>query len=278
MATASQDIYNLPVYVINLDRRPDRWRQFQDLSGIHAFKQIKRWSATDGKTLDLSGDTRISLHTRYNISRNFRRAHHEINTAGAIGASFSHYRVWRDLLDGSAPGCIVFEDDVYLDPEILARMRSAFSHAPACDMFLFGNHVWNYKDTNLDKGLSQDPYRKVLEFNGAHAYYVSRSFAEVLCANFFPIEQHVEFYMYLTARAYNRLIVRHKGLRVSYVSEVAGDLDSDTFVSINTCPLCLIPDDMGDGVYMTSQKIREVAVGVAVISACTIGYILGRKA
>jgi len=271
----SADIYDLPVYVINLDRRPDRWRQFQDLSGVRAFKHIKRWSATDGKTLDLSGDDRISLHTRYNIGRNMRRSHHEINTAGAIGASFSHYRVWRDLLDSSAPGCIVFEDDVYLDPEILGRMRTAFSHAPACDMFLFGNHAWNYKD-----GAYEDagPYRKVLEFNGAHAYYVSRAFAEVLCAHFFPIEQHVEFYIYLTASAYDRLILRHKTLRVSYASEVAGDMDSDTFVSMKTCPLCVVPDDMGSGVYMSAAKVREVSVSVAVLIACTVGYIIGRKA
>ena len=271
----SADIYDLPVYVINLDRRTDRWRQFQDLSGVRAFKHIKRWSATDGKTLDLSGDSRISLHTRYNIGRNMRRSHHEINTAGAIGASFSHYRVWRDLLDGSAPGCIVFEDDVYLDPEILGRMRTAFSHAPACDMFLFGNHAWNYKDTAYEDA---GPYRKVLEFNGAHAYYVSRAFAEVLCAHFFPIEQHVEFYIYLTAAAHDRLIVRHKALRVSYLSEVAGDMDSDTFVSMKTCPLCSVPDDMGAGVYMTAAKVREVSVSVAVIVACTVGYIIGRKA
>jgi hypothetical protein len=88
----------------------------------------------------------------------------------------------------------------------------------------------------------------------------------------------VEFYIYLTAAAHDRLILRHKALRVSYLSEVAGDLDSDTFVSINTCPLCSVPDDMGAGVYMSAAKVREVSVSVAVLLACAVGYIIGRKA
>lgn len=265
-----QDIYDLPVYIINLDRRADRWRQFQDLSGIGVFKNLRRWSATDGKTLDISGDQRISLRTRHNIGRNMRRSHHEINTPGAIGASLSHYRVWRDMLAGSAPGCIVFEDDVYLDPEVIRHIRSTYTHAPASDMFLFGN-AWVHEET-----AHSGPYMRVRSFNGAHAYYISRRCAEIMVANFFPIEQHVEFYVSLTAKQHDLMILRSKKLDVKYMTQITAQQDSDTFMGDDSCPLCFIPD-RPDGVYLTGQKIVEMGVAVAVLLTVTAGYIIGSR-
>lgn len=268
------DILDLPVYVINLDRRADRWRQFQDLSGIGTFKHLRRWSATDGLSLDISGDTRISLRTRHNIARNMRRSHHEINTPGAIGASFSHYRVWRDMLDGKASGCIVFEDDVYLDPEVIQRMRSVYAHVPAkTDMFLFGN-AWIHEEKSVEEGKGN--YMQVLGFNGAHAYYISRGFAEILCANFFPIEQHVEFYIFLMAKQYNRLILRSKKLDVKYMTQITEKQDSDTFMSIDTCPLCFIPDKL-EGIYLSDRKATEMGVSLAVIFTIGIGFVMGLR-
>lgn len=264
------DILDLPIYVINLDRRPDRWTQFQDLSGIDIFKHLRRWSATDGKKIEIQGNREISLHTRYNIKRNMRRSHHEINTTGAIGASYSHYRIWSDLLAGSATGCIVFEDDIYLDPEFIQRMRTTWSHAPACDMFLFGN-AWMHDDVKY-----QGNYNKVLGFNGAHAYYISRDFAEILCRNFFPIEMHVEFYIFKTAQLYDRLILHNKNLCVKFMSQVNGIQDSDTFFSKNTCPACVIPDDM-TGLYIEPQKLRENVALIGAVSMICIGSLLAYK-
>ena len=263
------DILDLPVYVINLDRRTDRLRQFQDLSGIGAFKSLRRWSATDGKTLDISGDVRISLRTRHNIALNMRRSHHEINTPGAIGASFSHYRVWTDMLKSGAPGCIVFEDDVYLDPEVINRMRSTYTHAPRADMFLFGN-AWIHDETAADGN-----FMRVRSFNGAHAYYINRAFAQILCDNFFPIEQHVEFYVSLMATQHDRCILRNKKLDVKFMTQMTNIQDSDTFMSIDTCPLCFIPDKP-DGIYMTQRKITEIGVALAVFASVGLGYILGK--
>ena len=265
------DLYNYPVYVINLDRRPDRWTQFQALEGVAAFKKLRRWSATDGKTLDISANKDISIHTRYNIGRNLRRSHHEINTVGAIGASYSHYRIWKDLVEGTEPGALVFEDDVYLDPVVLGRMRSAWAHAPACDMFLFGTHAWNHKEVPYKDSVSYD---RVLEFNGAHAYYISRSCAELFLKEFFPIEMHVEFYMYMMASQHRRLLLRHKNLRVQYMSEVAKENDSDTFFSEDTCPLCPLPDRL-DGVYMPYARVREHIAVFGAVAVVAVGYMLG---
>jgi GR25 family glycosyltransferase involved in LPS biosynthesis len=267
-----QDIYDLPVYVINLDRRADRWSQFQDLSGIGVFKNLRRWSATDGKTLDISGDERISLRTRYNIGRNMRRSHHEINTPGAIGASLSHYRVWADMLAGGAPGCIVFEDDVYLDPEVIRHMRSTYTHAPAADMFLFGN-AWIHEETPYE---AAGQYMRIRSFNGAHAYYISRRCAEIMVANFFPIEQHVEFYVSLTAKQHDLVILRSKKLDVKYMTQITAQQDSDTFMGDDSCPLCFIPD-RPDGVYLSGKKMVEMGVAVAVLLTVTAGYIIGSR-
>jgi hypothetical protein len=239
------------------------------MSGVRVFSKLQRWSATDGKTLDLVGDDRISLQTRYNIKKNIRRSHHEINTPGAVGASFSHYRVWNDLLASSAPGCIVFEDDVYLNPEVIRTMRSTYAHVQGpMDMFLFGN-AWIHSEKPAGGN-----YMKIDSFNGAHAYYIGREFAELLCAHFFPIEMHIEFYISKIAEFHGKTILRNRGLDVKYRSQIDGQQDSDTYFDANTCPLCDVPSKMDNGFYFTSAALREYAVSVGALGLVALGYLI----
>ena len=47
------NLLQLPMFCINLDRRPDRWQSFQSHPGVRRLgSQIKRWSAVDGKNID----------------------------------------------------------------------------------------------------------------------------------------------------------------------------------------------------------------------------------
>ena len=58
------DLDTIPKYVINLDRRKDRWISFNKASGIPQLTNLERWSATDGKTINIDNDERVSLFTK----------------------------------------------------------------------------------------------------------------------------------------------------------------------------------------------------------------------
>ena len=94
----------LPVYVINLDRRPDRWAAMSaqlDRLGIEAA----RIPAIDKESL--AGDPAL-----------LRMG------AGHVACARSHYKAMQALVDCGASAALVLEDDVEVGEEVPALISS----------------------------------------------------------------------------------------------------------------------------------------------------------
>lgn len=275
---ATLKIRNCPVYVINLDRRPDRWTTFFQQPTLAEFPKLARFSAVDGSKLDVLKDERISTHTRLNIQRKLRRSHYEINTPGACGASFSHIGIWQKFLESEEPYVIVLEDDTLVTQEDLAKIDILVGKLPAdgWDMWLLGRHRWAFSGQPLTKNRSS--WWSVRDFTGAHAYVLSRRGAEILLEQPFPIETHIEYYITGCAALRGLRIIQHPALRMSYAAEEAEEMDSDTFDNRKSCPVCYIPDDFPEhGFYMTWWKFNRIAAGVAALGFVGVGYYVARR-
>ncbi len=107
-------VQEIPVFVINLDRRPDR-RDFmaRQLDGMGV--EWERFPAVDAaavpeaemaKTFDLD-DPIIRMGP------------------GSRGCTLSHLEVMRRVAAGKAPAALVIEDDLELSPELAGFVRSA---------------------------------------------------------------------------------------------------------------------------------------------------------
>ena len=139
-----RSLYDLPTYVINMNERQDRWKRFKDHETVVSFRKLQRFPAINGKRLDYKRDRRISLKTRINISRNYRRSHYEIATLGAIGSSLSHIGVWKKFLATGAPMCLVFEDDVVLSELQIQKASEILSSLPSeCGVWILGCYYPN---------------------------------------------------------------------------------------------------------------------------------------
>lgn len=272
------NLKEIPVYVINLDRRPDRWSSFSSQPAAKSFENLKRFSAVDGSKLDISHDERISVHTRMNILKKYRRSHYEINTAGAIGASLSHITIWKTFLETEAPYCLVFEDDTVITPEAIEEATKLSKQIPTkWDIWLLGHHRWAMESEPIAS--DRKGWRKVTSFTGAHAYVINRKAAETLVNYCFPIETHIEYYMTGIAKLYNLSIVRFAQFRIPYEIEFTEGDDSDTFDSIKSCPLCRIPDNYMDTfVAMPVERFyKNVGAGIAIAIVGVGAYIAYKK-
>jgi hypothetical protein len=143
----------------------------------------------------------VSLLTAHNLLKRTRRSHYEIDRAGAVGCSLSHFGVWRGLLNSGAPAVLMFEDDVELPVDMRARLEKLFAVLPA------EWDVIQFTATRFETGLGCAPDPAVgpdwwscTSLMGAHAYMVSRRGAERLLARAYPIELHVDAYMAFMAR------------------------------------------------------------------------------
>jgi len=272
-----QDIRTQPTYVINLDRRKDRWDSFSAQPTLKEFQKLQRFSAVDGSKIDVLNDKRISPHTRINIMNKYRRSDYEINTPGAIGASLSHIGIWKNLVDSDAEYVVVFEDDTVVDDKTMLLIDRLIKDLPqGWDMWLLGHHKWMLKSVPLTS--DKEGWQKVHQFTGAHGYVLSRRGAQILLEEPFPIETHIEYYVSSCARLKGLMIVKHPKLRMTYFQELTESDDSDTFDSFLSCPVCIVPDKYPySGLYIPNAILERGLVAIAALGFVGAGLYYARR-
>ena len=200
-------IDDIPMVCISLDRRPDRWAIFQQYARA-ADIRVDRLSAVDAKTFDAVAHPAITLGTSYNIRYKTRRSHYEIDAPGAVGASLSHFKAWKQLLDSQAPAIIVFEDDAPIIPDFKPRLEKVLQELPPnWDLVQFQLTYWDHGITGCKPMPGQEPWQLCDALMGAYAYMISREGAQKMLARAYPIELHVDAYMaYMSKMGHIRMI------------------------------------------------------------------------
>lgn len=193
---------DIPINVISLDRRPDRWALFREravAAGI--LNKAQKLSAVDAKTFVAHEHPGVSLMTAYNIKNKVRRSHQEIDQGGAIGCSLSHFKAWENLRISSAPALIIFEDDADVPKDFVPRIKRLLAELPAeWDMVTFNNTMFGNGTGSCKPIPSMEPWSACYNLMGSHAYMVSQRGAQKLLAKAYPIEMHVDGYMAFMAR------------------------------------------------------------------------------
>jgi GR25 family glycosyltransferase involved in LPS biosynthesis len=208
------DIFHTPVYVINLKERTDRWEQFVEQDpGVRAL-HLHKFQATNGKALDFLKDPRIAPYARLNIMRNDRRTHREVATLGAIGASISHARVWRKLVDSGAPYAVIMEDDARFTMEQLQTINEVAKTIPSStQIWLLGLYKPNMIREPLPNG---SPWSRVYQFTAIHAYVLTRAAAQKLLEQIYPIDTHVDHYLSIMSVLYDIPMLIHEDVHIPF--------------------------------------------------------------
>ena len=168
----------LPVRVINLERRPDRWAGFNERLSTSAnpatASKFVRVEGTDGQALTMTPEIE---HLFRNNDFNFRR--------GMIGCALSHMSLWQQIADGDDDMMLIVEDDTSFVPHLRNELVDALGHLPQAtefDLAFLGSLQW---DTAPDRtGLApRDRWRPMVwpEFlGGTFAYLVTKTGARNL--------------------------------------------------------------------------------------------------
>jgi len=266
------NVLNIPVFCINLDRRPERWLNFSKQPGVLEMPNIVRFSAVDGKKLVLEDNDKISVKTKYNIMNNTRRSHVEIDTIGAVGCTMSHASIWKIFLDRHAKSeyCLIFEDDIRVEADfskMIHQLSGDLSTLPnGLDIWLLQYSVFR---ENRFKGLT-DTWVMPTNFFGTGAYIVSRNGAQKLLEHVYPIEMQVDGYMQTLANIGELNIVINRHIRIR-----AGNSKSD--IQTGGCQICDVPNKMKDaGLKVVNKSVLigligyGLAVTLLVLYKCTV--------
>lgn len=176
--------YNLDkikTYVLNLDRRPDRWNIFEKNNSIQLdFLKYKRFSAVDGNKIKSTTQLqRIFNNNDYNMK------------SGCVGCLMSHVKMYIELINSEEYDiyCIL-EDDITLAPDFEKKFLHLFKQLTdkKWDLLYLGHHIRNKNESNLEFDKEKYPEiqkRNVIEsfqksVGGTTGYIITKTGAKKL--------------------------------------------------------------------------------------------------
>lgn len=181
---------DVPMYLINLDRRTDRLKVTRRLLNDKGYTNVQRFSAID-TTTDWEKWKQYVLPDAIDpIIKGYRTEHHQLSK-GSIGCYLSHYELWKKAAEDDTD-IIIFEDDTY--PTLsYTELKKYMGHVPGTfDIVLFGG-VYNTQSNIINQYVC-----KISRFYCLHSYMLSAKAAKFLVsprAHGFPITQQVDSYL-----------------------------------------------------------------------------------
>ncbi len=179
-----------PLYVVNLDRAPERWAKVQ--AGLAREGLVpERFAAIDaakGEHLPVS---------RYDESRSLARRGLPLRPA-ELGCFASHYLLWQRIQESGRPA-VVMEDDVRIDEDFAHAVALAQSLAEHCPMIRL-SALQRGREPRLVAELGEG-YRLVRHNKGpggTQAYFLTPAgaarFLEDARVWFEPVDDHMDAY------------------------------------------------------------------------------------
>jgi glycosyl transferase family 25 len=263
---------DVPIVCISLARRPDRWATIQADAGV-ADLVVGRLDAVDAATFVAHKHPDITLGVAHNIFFGKRRGVHEIDSAGAVGCSLSHFKAWQQLLDSSAPAMIIFEDDLEIPADLKSRLEVVLAAAPAeWDVIQLQQTIFTDGTKGCEPILENSPWSNCTSLMGTHAYIVSRRGAKRLLERAYPIEIHVDAYLAYMSRMEHIKMIWHPAVDLG-IKYQGSDIDH------GTQPILHVPTDMKKaGVVALTINSTVALMTLAAIAGGILAVSFFRKA
>lgn len=148
------------VYCVTLDRRPDRWEEFErDLPDPWPFPEVRRYAAIDGK---------LCKHPTW---------WHQ--GGGAWGCYKSHVNILEECMNQGVESCLFLEDDAIFCNNFADQFAEFWEHVPKdWDMVYIGGQLLN-AGSHPPRRINEHVY-KPFNVNRTHGYAVHKRFYKTI--------------------------------------------------------------------------------------------------
>lgn len=178
---------DLPVVVINLPHRTDRWQTLSRRMSAAGLTKVIRAPAVGGGLPD--NQIAALLRSPVNGIDAAPRSHLTL-TRPAIGCFLSHLAIWRWVLDMNLPRILVFEDDAAPAAHYCpVRFRSVVGSITEDTGLVFLGRM-------IMGGLADRPngsdLARIYYFNGTFAYLITPAACRSLLQHLLPPHSHID--------------------------------------------------------------------------------------
>ena len=202
------DGLDLPVVVINLPHRTDRWETLSRRMSAVGLTRLIKASAVEGARLS---DGQIAQLLRSPTDRiDEAPESHLTLTRPAIGCFLSHLAIWRWTLGMNLPRVLVLEDDASPAAHCsAARLRSFVDSIPQEMGLVFLGRI-------IMGGLADRPQgsdlARIFYFNGTFAYLITPAACRRLLGQLLPPRSHIDHQI-------SRVLIEQRRVFPAYYSE-----------------------------------------------------------
>ena len=159
-----KSILDLPCFIINLDRHPERLKYTTDNVRNAGFIKIERFSAIDGK-LDPNNTDIIYKKLLNNIP--YVDNTNKLSMANTI----SHLSVWKKILESDIEEAILFEDDIFFHENWSSLHQKYYNETPTdYDIIYLGSGRCGEYENFYSGYIINEPLYCL------HAYLISKNF------------------------------------------------------------------------------------------------------
>jgi len=255
------------IICISLAKRPDRWNRISR-EAKEAGITMSRVDAVDASTFVAHQHPAVTLATAHNIYFKTRRSNYEIDAAGAVGCSLSHFKVWEELIksDPSIKATLVFEDDSSVPAGLKEKLVRVLNAAPPdWDVLQLQRTKFAGGATGCKPIKGEDEWQLCTSLMGTHAYIVSRKGAKALLEKAYPIELHVDAYMAYMARMEYIRMIWHPLIDIQPREE------SGSNIAHGNGRICAVPTNM-DEADMVALTVPTI-VGIMALAGIVGGFL-----
>jgi GR25 family glycosyltransferase involved in LPS biosynthesis len=159
------------IFVINLKRRLDRWKLFENeiyiKTDLKVSENIIKIEGVDG--LNMKSTEEVKFLLRYNTRK----------SKGEFGCALSHINLWKKISkENDSYKCIIFEDDVFFYNNFHEKWKDIYHDIPKDCGFLYLHLPYGRSNKNTTKYiLSKGSYQVFT------SYMITPKIARILLRN-----------------------------------------------------------------------------------------------
>ena len=170
MESIPEDSFTFPVYIINLDRKPERYEYVKNQLDSMGITGYHRWKATDGFNTGSNELVKNGVTTKLAERR------------GLAGCASSHIRLWRHIAENKMGWTLILEDDAHFHPQFVSLFHKYWRHIPKTAKIVFPGYCGS-SDLEKPNDITSEAGVMCL-----HGYMLSWQGAQYLLDNLIPID------------------------------------------------------------------------------------------
>jgi len=176
------------MFLINLDRRPDRLEVTMRELYKSNFKNVYRFSAIDSKNNWDNLKGLVDDSAKKEIYNGYRTEHHHLSI-GSVGCYLSHLKLWEMLVKSDHKYFTIFEDDTLPSMTQQVVLDKIKQVPDDWDFIIFGG-IYDDDDQVISRHIC-----KIFRFYCLHAYMISKRGAKKLLDTALPIKQQIDSWL-----------------------------------------------------------------------------------